>query len=589
MHKTKKQKMFDKIRYLPALLLIVTITFSSCSVTKDNRKSGSNTDKVDNRTDLFNFNLHFLEGSKQKVLGNYEVALNSFNNALKIDGKQSAVYFEIAGILLLMQDYSSSQEYAQRAVEFDRTDNEYYKLMLALTYQSNNLLAKSAEVYQTLIKSHPEKIQYYFELSNLYVLTKREKDAIKILNDAEKRFGIVDVISVEKEKIYLLIKDYQNATNEIKKLAEEYPENIKYKTILAETYVNTGKIEEAGKLYSEIEKSEIEEGLLYFSIADFYLITKDQDKFFMNLSKGFAAQNVPIEVKMRVLLGLMEKMEANKKNLDDIKKLLDILAELYPEDVTVKALYSDYYIFVGDFKSAQKELDYILENDKNKYQVWSQALYVDYALNDMQKMYQRGKEAVELYPNVLEFYKYYIIAAYFTEHFDEVIESVDYASPLAVTDQPLLLDFLSLQGDAYHKLNKNNESDSVYELILEKDRDYVSVLNNYSYFLAQRGEKLDRALELSTRLVNLESKQPAYIDTHAWVLFKNGNYEEALKFIDVAISLDPNNAVYYEHKGDILYKLDKKEEALKMWEKAAKTGKGSDLLKDKIEMKKIIE
>lgn len=146
-----------------------------------------------------------------------------------------------------------------------------------------------------------------------------------------------------------------------------------------------------------------------------------------------------------------------------------------------------------------------------------------------------------------------------------------------------------MQGDAYHKTGKNHESDSVFDIILSKDKDYIAVLNNYSYFLAQRGEKLDKALEMSSRLITLEGDKPSYLDTHAWVLFKKGDFNKALEFINKAISMDSKNSVYLEHKGDILYKLDKTSEAVEMWELAKSTGKGSDLLEEKIETKKLIE
>jgi tetratricopeptide (TPR) repeat protein len=560
---------------------------SSCSSVKNSTKKKT---KEDNRETVFRFNQFFLEGARQKVLGNYETALNNFNRALKVDDTQSAAYFEIAGLLMLIHDFHGAITYAEKAVAIDKTDNEFYKLMLVMAYRGNGLLPEASKVYQSLLKSHPEKIQYYFELANLYVLTNKEKDALKVLNSAEKQFGIVDMISVEKENIYLKLKDYQSATDEIEKLVEAYPNNIKYKAVLAELYLNTQRVYEAGKLYSEIENSEIEDGLLYFSIADYYVMTQNYDKFFQNLFEGFSARDVAVDVKIKILLNIIQSKGNDKRDFENVGKLLDILMNLYPDDVTIKALYSDYCVMLGDYKSAQKVLDFILERDKGKYQIWSQALFVDYALNDMETMYKRGKEAVELFPNILEFYKYYIIAAYYNEKFEEVADAVDYASQLAVSDQQLLLDFLSLQADAYHKLNEHKKSDEVYELILEKDSDYISVLNNYSYFLAERGEKLSRALELSSRLIKLENNTSTYLDTHAWVLFKNGKYQDALSFIDKAINIDSENHVYYDHKGDILYKLGKLDEAVSMWEKALELDdKKSEQIKQKIEQKKIIE
>jgi tetratricopeptide (TPR) repeat protein len=573
-----------KIKLL-ILCLPAFVLFSPCFAQKGNKKNKTVTD---HRLEDFNFNFHFLEANKQKLLGNFEVALFSYNNALKIDNKQSAVYYEIASILDINQDFAGALEYAKKAVEYDKTGNEYYRLLLAFIYQHNNLPEESAKVYQDLIKLYPQKIEYYFELAALYTSMDKVKEAIKVLNNVEKRFGIIDVVSLEKEKYYLYLGDNKSALAEVKKLSDAFPENIKYKAILAESYINAGDIESARVIYKELEEADIDEGLFYFSIADFYRLTNDYDKAFEFLAKGFVYEDVDLDFKVKLMVSMFDMMRTDKVMLEKLKNLLDILVETYPNDLKVRALYSDYYVYVGDFKSAQEELDFILKREKDKFQIWSQGFYVDYVLNDMGSMYRRGKEAVELYPNYLEFYKYYIVSAYSTENYADVVKAVDYASMLAVNDMPVLLDFLSMQGDAYHKLGKNHESDSVYEIALQKDNDFVIVLNNYSYFLALRGENLDRALEMSTKLISIDQRA-TYLDTHAWVLYKKGEFEKALKYIDKAILEDPKGFVYFEHKGDILYKLNSPDEAMEMWKKAKELGEGSEFLQEKINKKTLIE
>jgi tetratricopeptide (TPR) repeat protein len=568
------------ILFIPALVLSF-----SCFAQKGNKKNKNNTD---HRVEDFNFNFQFLEANKQKALGNFEAALYCYDNALKIDKTQSAVYYEIAGILNAGQDFAGALEYAKKAVEYDKTGNEYYKLLLALVYQANNMQDNAIKAYQEIVKLYPQKMEYYFELANMYASANKIKEAIKVLDNVEKLFGVIDLVSLEKERYYLHLNDKKSALNEIKTLSNAYPQDLKYKAILAESYINSGDIESARKIYKELESSNIEDGLLYFSIADFYRMDGNYNKAFEYLAKGFSYEDVDLDFKVKLMVDLFEMVKSNKSMFEELKKLLDVLMQTYTDNLKVRALYSDYYVFTGDFKSAQKELDYILEKEKDKFQIWSQGLYVDYVLNDMKSMYKRGKEAVELYPNYLEFYKYYIISAYSTQHYEDVVNAVDYASMLAVNNQSVLLDFLSMQGDSYHELGKNHESDSVYDVALQKDEKFAIVLNNYSYYLAVRGEKLDKAMEMSTRLVSIDDRA-TYLDTHAWVLYKSGEFEKALEYIEKAIVKDSKNAVYFEHKGDILYKLNKLDKAMEMWLKAKELVGGSELLQEKIDKKTLVE
>lgn len=568
------------------LLFLLGFSILSCSINKKQPKQ--NNDK-DPRIQSFNFNFYFLEANKQKILGNFDEALQNYQMALKIDETQASVCFEIAGILNLQRDYSGALKYAEKAVELDKTKNKYYQLLLAVVYQNNNMYDEAAKTYNNVIKLDPENVYYYFELSDIFLGQNKYDEAIKILNQAEEKFGIIDIISLEKEKCYHLLKDNQKALQEIIKLANAYPENARYKTILAESYINVRDYTSAEKIYEEIQNAEIQEGIIYFSMADFYRLIKDYDKMFMALEKGYVKDDVDAEIKIRMTLSLLDNFGSDINFINRIEELLTILTSSYPENLTVRALNSDFLIFKEDYKSAQQEFDYILERDKSKYEIWRQALYVDYMLLDMQTMYKRSKEAIELYPNVLEIYRYYIISAYSTEHYNDVIQAVEHASILSVSDQALLIEFLGMQADAYHKIGKNNESDSVFNLILYKDAENLSALNNYSYFLALRNENIDKALELSTKLIQLSGSNPNYLDTHAWVLFRKEDYGKALDYINKAIELDSKNAVYYEHRGDILYKSGNTEQAIESWITASKNGKGSDKLEEKIINKKYIE
>lgn len=562
------------ISFILAVFLLVA---SSCSMLK---KNGS--DKEDPRIKDFNFNFYFLEANKQKILGNYNEALQNYHAALMIDPKQAAVCYEIAGILNMGKDFTGALDYAKKSVELDKTENEYYLLLLAYLYQSNNQENESIKVYEKLQKGEPKNIHYYFEISSIYLKQKKYSSAINILEKAESVFGVLDMISVEKEKIYNLNGEKDKALKEIVKLNDAYPNNVRYKTVLAESYVNYGDLESAKKIYEEILTFDEEAGIIYFSMADFYIMINDFENAFKFLEKGFERDDVELELKVQMILSMLTNLNGDAYLTEKVGNLLDILVINYPDDLMVRAVNSDFLLFKEDYKAAQKEYDFILAKDKDKFELWQQALSVDFILQDMPTMYRRSKEATELYPNVLEFYQYYVVSAYATSNYKDVSDAVDYASMLITKDQQLLIEFLSMQGDALHKLGEHHRSDSVFELLLYKDSENLQALNNYSYFLALRGENTDKALEYSTKLIRLAPTEPTYLDTHAWVLFVAGKYNEALTFIEKALLQNSSNAVYLEHKGDILFKLGQKSKALEFWKNAYENGGTGENLQEKI-------
>ena len=90
--------------------------------------------------------------------------------------------------------------------------------------------------------------------------------------------------------------------------------------------------------------------------------------------------------------------------------------------------------------------------------------------------------------------------------------------------------------------------------------DNISCLNNYAYYLSERGERLTQAEEMSYKTIKAEPKNATYLDTYAWILFMEGRYSEAKIYIDQALQNleeSESNDVIKEHAEKIKSKLIK--------------------------------
>ena len=102
----------------------------------------------------------------------------------------------------------------------------------------------------------------------------------------------------------------------------------------------------------------------------------------------------------------------------------------------------------------------------------------------------------------------------------------------------------------------------------------------------------DELLKLGAQDVNILNRaaQSSYEDTYAWVFYQLKDYNNALLWIEKAISNGgKGSATIVEHYGDILYRLSKTDAALLQWQKAKELGSKSKLLDKKISEKKIYE
>jgi TPR repeat protein len=80
-------------------------------------------------------------------------------------------------------------------------------------------------------------------------------------------------------------------------------------------------------------------------------------------------------------------------------------------------------------------------------------------------------------------------------------------------------------------------------------------LNALAYGLAERGARLDQALELIQRALVAEPEKGEFHDTLGWVLYKRGSLETARTHLQKAVSLLPRDQVVAAHLAAVEEKL----------------------------------
>lgn len=140
-----------------------------------------------------------------------------------------------------------------------------------------------------------------------------------------------------------------------------------------------------------------------------------------------------------------------------------------------------------------------------------------------------------------------------------------------------------LYAEGYYRLEEYGVSDSIFESLIESDPDNYMVLNNYSYYLAERGDKLEEAKRWSKKAIDNNPDNATFLDTYAWVLYKLGAFEEAEKYILIAMEKGgENDPDVNEHAGDIQTALGSKSLAYSYYLKAQVLGGDKETLEEKI-------
>jgi tetratricopeptide (TPR) repeat protein len=148
--------------------------------------------------------------------------------------------------------------------------------------------------------------------------------------------------------------------------------------------------------------------------------------------------------------------------------------------------------------------------------------------------------------------------------FDEAQEVLQQAREI----EPESLSVLFQLGAVLERRGSHDEAESVFRAALEMEPDSAPILNYLGYMNADRNVRVEEALELIERAVELDPSSAAYRDSLGWALYRLNRLEAAEKAVRAALEKDSNNAVILDHLGDILNKRGRVAEALLYWQRA---------------------
>ena len=105
--------------------------------------------------------------------------------------------------------------------------------------------------------------------------------------------------------------------------------------------------------------------------------------------------------------------------------------------------------------------------------------------------------------------------------------------------------------------------------LIEIKPDHAHAYNALGFSLADRNLRLDEALELIDKALQLAPDDPFILDSKGWVMFRRGDALGALEALQKAFALRPDPEIA-AHLGEVLWTLGRRDEASRTWDEAAK-------------------
>ncbi len=504
---------------------------------------------------------------------------------------EPAGHYDLARLNFKNGKTDQAHHHIRKALALDE-NNKWYREQYAHILAARNQFEEAAKVFEQLAKDEKHNQDYLLLSSRLYQRAGKYKESLQVIDRLIAKEGEDETILLQKQQIYLRMNDLESAARIIRQLIDKNPKEPRYYAILAELYENNDQQARADEVYREMEKLFPDDPGTQLSLALFYKKKKDIDRYESYVKRAITNKELDAETQISLLLPYLQETGEDSSRRQDGIDLAAQLAAQHPDNGQILGFYGDVLMLNDKREEGLIQYKKALEADPSRFNVWQQLLfnYTDRASADSLVLY--SEKAMLFFPNQAIIHYLNGIGHFNLKKHMEAIKALNRAADLQPEDQPeLLADVYAMLGDVYNLLREYEQSDSSYERALRLAPANATVLNNYSYYLSERGVRLDDAERMSRQSLVIRPDEATFLDTYGWILYKQGKYEKAESYIRKAINSNTDEAdgTLWDHLGDIRYRLGDVSQAVEYWQKAKEKGSENDQLDKKIKDRKLYE
>lgn len=534
------------------------------------------------------FQRAYFEGLKEKHIGNTSRAIQNFRRALKVNPGAEAANYELSRLLQDRKAGDSAVMHARKAVSLSDSGYWYLKHLSEL-YRDQNRYQKAAPIMEQIIKVHEEGPRFYYQLANVYIRQDKLDLALKTYERFEENFGVDPQVVRQQKRIYLQQNKVEKAAEAVRGLIEANPNRLKYYHQLAKLYQANGKTEKAKSVYDEMLKIAPQNGQTQMALAQYYSKQGNQQKAFQKLKKAFQDAELGIDKKVKFMLSNYLRGQLNAGQREQAFKLARILTEAHPNSAKAHATYGDLYYQNNKLDKALKAYEKAIQYTKDNFSVWQNLLQIYLRERRYQELEQQSSRALTYFPNQPVLYYFHGLGLKENGKKNKAVQQFESGLSLVSGNQNLKTQLFSNLGMTYHDMGAYEASEKNFEKALKLNPGDPFILNNYSWYLALRGDSLTKAEEMSAKTLKKRPGNSAYLDTYGWIQYKKGNYQKAKTYIGRALEQSPNDPELLEHFGDVHYQLDQVNEAVMYWKRAKTQGGDEDKLEQKVQSRQLLK
>lgn len=591
-----------------------------------------------------------------------------------IQGDNAGAYYMMKKARALdTADVDIAGEFAEMSLSFCRTDSvekEQYLKDLERRFYANtsdvvngktlmqvaHSMGKyhvTRDVYKALMEAYPARPEFTLEYSSAraadYMLENDSTavdDAIAVLDRLEERIGPDIIVVYAKIRAIAFTADTAHLVEEIVRFPGTRPNDARVSLFTGELFGMVDMPDSAIHYIDRALELDPTMGDAYLVRVQYFLGQGDSTAYRREVVKVLDSEDLEFGSKLDILADYLRTLYADASQRDSIEQLLNRMLEMHPGEAELHNLYGAYLAAMEDNAAAAEQFGYAMDLAPEDDDYPRMRISCAIQAGDTVMAIETSRVAASRIHNPF----YTISGSAFMDLGGDpegALRFIDAYEEHPDDNRAAISLLCQQRGDILYRLGRIDEALDTYRRSIELNPGNTGSLNNLAYFMAENGDDLSKAEAYSYRAIQAEPDNPTFIDTYAWILYRQGDYEGARMRIDdvlriyespaapsdtVEIALDtisftgtitdvenehdpsmvrneeavekieideaeeiveadeaaaiPSKEIY-DHAGDIYYMCGRVDEAVGFWQKALELDPGDKQIKKKVKNRRV--
>jgi tetratricopeptide (TPR) repeat protein len=565
-----KTEVLGVLGQVPANGDAIMVLAESARTKEDVEAAAQHIEKFLNRNDV---SFHLASANLFLRKGDAMAATISVRQALTVDPKSSAAHMAMGDLYLFQKDVKqATEEYKQAAdlapirsterlkyaafksamgdaEETRRIANEMTRqvpdylpgwVLLAELASKDKKYDEALSLLENVFGRDPEYVDGRRLQSEVLIEKGETKKAVQVLEQLDKAYSGVPLIKYQLARAYLKNNNPNQAKLALEQAISSNPGYLDAVLLLAEVNIRTGHSESAIEPLTRVLRINPEQRRAAMLLATAYGTLERPDDAVAVLQEQ--VNRAPKDPQPQAALGLTYR---RAKKYDEARQAFEKAAQLEPNNLALITQLTEVDLLQKRFDAARQRIrnHFQEKSDSADAHFWEARVLA--AEGKWDGVETELRRTLGLDPNFSGAYDLLVQSYIATNKLPQAIKELE---DLLAKD-PKNLSALMTLALVHDRMKDYPKERDAYEKALAINPNSVLALNNLAYLCAEKLNDLDKAYDFARKARELQGDDAAIADTLGWVLYKRGDYQQALSILQDSAEKDPGSPEIQFHLG----------------------------------------